>query len=222
MIKTLIVEPDLAIAHELKGMIESMGIQVFHALSFERAKELALKNLPHFIISEIDLPDSDGLILCQEIKKLAVFSGIPFIISTSKNDAYIQIMGYESGVDDFVFKPFNKRLVSAKLKSLLRRLNMGMKHGASKNELVINREKFIIEYKGKDLILPRKEFEILCLLYYNKGIVFNRDKIKHEVWKEKSALVNSRTIDVHIKNIRELIGDKFIKTIKGVGYKFEN
>jgi len=219
-VKTVLyIDSDLAMVDDVTAVVDSMGLKMVHASTIERAKLIIGQQVPHLIISEIDLPDGDGISLCQELRKMKELGRVGLVLISEKTDSYIQVLGFEAGADDYLVKPINKRLTQARLQALLRRsdVNFGV---AKTNELQINRETFLIEHKGKEISLPRKEFEILALLIQNKGKVFNRDKIKEEIWLNKGAGVNSRTVDVHIKNIRETIGAKFIKTIKGVGYKF--
>ena len=215
----LYIDHDLAFADELDGIAGVLGFKLLHTATLEKAREIVQKYLPQLIIAEIDLPDGDGIGFCQELRKIKEFQKAGIVLVSEKTDAYIQVLAFEAGADDYFTKPLNKRLAQARLKSILRRLEQYNGYQKS-NDLIINREKFLVEYKGREISLPRKEFEILSLLFNHKGKVFNRDRIKEEVWTNKGAGVNSRTVDVHIKNIREIIGPKFIKTVKGVGYKF--
>jgi two-component system, OmpR family, alkaline phosphatase synthesis response regulator PhoP len=219
-VKTVLyIDNDLAMVDEMAAIVESMGFKLVHASTLERARQIMAQQIPHLIVSEIDLADGDGIGFCQELRKMKEYGRIGLVLISEKTDSYIQVLAFEAGADDYLVKPVNKRLTQARLQAILRRSDVN--YGTTKNsELQINRETFLIEYKGKEISLPRKEFEILALLINNKGKVFNRDKIKEEIWVNKGAGVNSRTVDVHIKNIRETIGAKFIKTIKGVGYKF--
>lgn len=215
----LYIDNNLAMVDEIMSLVEFVGLKMVHASTIERARELMIKNIPQIIISEIDLSDGDGIDFCQELRKSRDFNRVGLVLVSAKTDSYIQVLAFEAGADDYFIKPINKRLAQARLQSIMRRVDSNSLH-AKGSELQINRDKFLVEYKGKELSLPRKEFEILALLFNNKGKVFNRDRIKEEVWLNKGTGVNSRTVDVHIKNIRETIGAKFIKTIKGVGYKF--
>ncbi|HYG52044.1 MAG TPA: response regulator transcription factor [Flavobacteriales bacterium] len=215
----LYIDNNLALIDDMALISDSLGLKLVHASTLEKARETMARTPPQLVIFEIDLPDGDGIEFCHEIRKNKDFSKVGVILLSEKTDAYIQVIAFEAGADDYLIKPINKRLTQARLKSILRRIN-GHPASAKSNELHINREKFLVEYKGREISLPRKEFEILSLLFNNKGKVYNRDKIKEEIWINKGSGVNSRTVDVHIKNIREIIGPKFIKTIKGVGYKF--
>lgn len=215
------IDHDLSFADEFQSITDTLGFKLVHTATVDKFKQHLNKLNPALIIAEMDLPDGDGISLCQEIRKNKELSKVPFILVSAKSDIYIQVLAYESGADEYMIKPLNKRLVISRLRSLLRRSEGNVGSIAVKHpDLVINREKFTVEYRGKEINLPRKEFEILFLLYTNKGIVYNRDRIKEEIWQNKGSGVNSRTIDVHIKNIREIIGARFIKTIKGVGYKY--
>lgn len=213
------IDNDLALIDDVHVITDGLHLKMIHAATLEKARELVIKNNPNLIISEVDLADGDGISFCHEMRRQKEFQRTGIVLVSAKNDSYIQVMAFEAGADDYLVKPLNKRLMAARLRSLLRRLD-GPALNNNRNELMINREKFLVEYKGKEISLPRKEFEILALLYHNKGLVFNRDRIKEEIWINKGTGVNSRTVDVHIKNIREIIGPKFIKTVKGVGYKY--
>lgn len=215
----LYIDNALSQQDEIQQAAEKIGLKFLHAATLEKAKEIIAKEPPQLIVCEVDLVDGDGISFCIEIRKNKDFNNTGIVLTSVKTDAYIQVMAFEGGADEYFLKPLNKRLFSARLKSLLRRIDNSV-NPSRKNELVINREKFLIEYKGKEITLPRKEFEILSLLYHHRGMVFNRDRIKEEIWLNKGKGVNSRTVDVHIKNIREIIGPKFIKTVKGVGYKY--
>jgi two-component system alkaline phosphatase synthesis response regulator PhoP len=215
----LYIDNNLALVDEMTNICDSLGLKLVQASTLEKAREIIAKNPPQLIISEIDLADGDGIEFCHELRKNKDYIKAGLVMVSEKNDAYIQVIAFEAGADDYFVKPVNRRLVQAKLKSILRRIEGNVAINKT-SELHINREKFLVEYKGKEISLPRKEFEILALLFNNKGKVYNRDKIKEEIWVNKGTGVNSRTVDVHIKNIREIIGPKFIKTIKGVGYKF--
>jgi two-component system alkaline phosphatase synthesis response regulator PhoP len=215
----LYIDNDLSQQDEVQQATEKMGMKFYHASTLEKAKDIISKEPPQLIVCEVDLVDGDGISFCIETRKNKDFNHTGIVLTSTKTDAYIQVMAFEGGADEYFLKPLNKRLFSARLKSLLRRIDTN-NNSNRRNDLVINREKFLIEYKGKEITLPRKEFEILSLLYNHRGMVFNRDRIKEEIWLNKGKGVNSRTVDVHIKNIREIIGPKFIKTVKGVGYKY--
>ncbi|HLP13092.1 MAG TPA: response regulator transcription factor [Flavobacteriales bacterium] len=215
----LYIDNNLALVEEMANICDALGLKLVQASTLEKAREIIAKTPPQLIISEIDLADGDGIEFCHELRKNKDFTKVGLVMVSEKTDAYIQVIAFEAGADDYFVKPVNKRLVQAKLKSILRRID-GNTALVKNNELHINRDKFLVEYKGREISLPRKEFEILSLLFNNKGKVYNRDRIKEEIWINKGSGVNSRTVDVHIKNIREIIGSRFIKTIKGVGYKF--
>ena len=215
----LYIDSDLSSLDELEHIFHVIGYKLIHVPTLIKAKEFLDSKSIKMIISEVDIADGDGITFFTELRTNKEFQHVLMILCSSKVDTYVQVLGLESGADDYWIKPLNKRLHQAKLKSLL---NRSEKNGKVYNDgkLLINREKFVVGYKGKEFALPRKEFEILHLLYNNKGKVLNREQIKEEIWTKVDKNVNARTVDVHIKNIRELIGPRFIKTIKGVGYKF--
>jgi two-component system alkaline phosphatase synthesis response regulator PhoP len=215
----LYIDNDLAAVQEIEQLFFVLGYKLIHVPTCAKAREVIDSKSIKIIVSEVDLPDGDGISLFGELRTLKEFASTLLILFSNKSDTYIQVLGLETGADDFWTKPMNKRLVQAKLKTMLARYEKGGR-GDHESKFNINRDKFVVEYKGREIVLPRKEFEILNLLYYNRGKVLNREQIKDEIWTKSDKHVNARTVDVHIKNIRELIGQRFIKTIKGVGYKF--
>jgi len=170
---------------------------------------------------DVMMPKMDGIETCQIIRKDLNITQPIIAFLTSRAEDYAQIAGFEAGADDYISKPIRPRLLLSKIESLLRRLDKS--HGivieSQVNSLKIDREKFLIEIDGKQIILPKKEFELLELLASRPGKVFNREQILSIVWGNET-IVGERTIDVHIRKLREKLGDDYIRTIKGVGYTF--
>jgi two-component system alkaline phosphatase synthesis response regulator PhoP len=166
------------------------------------------------------MPKMDGIEVCQIIRKDLHLTQPIITFLTSRAEDYAQIAGFEAGADDYITKPIRPRLLLSKVESLLRRLhkNTPINETTEKN-LVIDREKFSIQLDGNKIILPKKEFELLELLSSRPGKVFNRDQILSIVWGN-DTIVGERTIDVHIRKLREKLGDTYIRTVKGVGYTF--
>ena len=167
------------------------------------------------------MPKMDGIETCQIIRKDLNITQPIIAFLTSRAEDYAQIAGFEAGADDYISKPIRPRLLLSKIESLLRRLDKshGVVIDSDINSLKIDREKFLIEISGKQIILPKKEFELLELLASRPGKVFNREQILSIVWGNET-IVGERTIDVHIRKLREKLGDEYIRTIKGVGYTF--
>ena len=204
-------------------LIKTLEKQEYRVLSVNSLKD-ALKLIsgfaPQLILTELDLPDSNAVEVCSELRSQPNLDQSYFVVFSEQSDNFIQIASLNSGADDFLIKPLNERLLISKVNSYFRRMNLflGEKDSTGKVSLKIDFDKYIVLKNQREIELPRKEFEILSLLYKNPKKVFSRDEIKNEIWGAGDKL-NSRTIDVHIRKLREKVGDEVIKTIKGVGYK---
>ncbi len=212
-------EPD--ILEFLSYNIRKEGYKVFTANNGEEGVKLTQQLSPSLILLDVMMPKMDGIETCQIIRKDLNITQPIIAFLTSRAEDYAQIAGFEAGADDYISKPIRPRLLLSKIESLLRRLDKS--HGivieSEVNSLKIDREKFLIEIDGKQIILPKKEFELLELLASRPGKVFNREQILSIVWGNET-IVGERTIDVHIRKLREKLGDEYIRTIKGVGYTF--
>ena len=220
-IKILLVddEPDIL---EIVGYNLSLeGYQIITAENGIEAVKKAKKERPHLIILDVMMPEMDGIEACEQIRKNPDLSNTLITFLTARGEDYSQLAGFDAGADDYITKPIKPKVLTSKVNALLRRLNEEettndvLKIGG----LIINREEYKISLKGKEIILPRKEFELLSLLATKPGKVFKREEILDKVWGNE-VIVGGRTIDVHIRKLREKIGDNSFKTVKGVGYKF--
>jgi len=204
-------------------LIKTLEKQEFRVLSVSSLKD-ALKLIPRFVpqlvLTELDLPDSNAVEVCSELRSQQNLEQAYFVVFSEQSDNYIQVASLNSGADDFLVKPVNERLLISKVNSYFRRMNFFKDENEvnGKVSLKIDFDKYVVLKNHREIELPRKEFEILSLLYKNPKKVFSREDIKREIWGAGDKL-NSRTIDVHIRKLREKIGDEVIKTIKGVGYK---
>lgn len=219
----LIIDHNYGFASDIKEFLEKNDFSVHLALSSQKGAELALKHLPALILCEVDLPDKDGIELCREFRNIGLLKPSYIIMLSERNENFLQITAYNSGADDFLAKPLSERLLLSKIQSICRRLgsgNMKAFQSQSENGLHIDFERYIAIRGENEIELPKKEFQILTLLYKHPRKVFSRDEIKSEIWGDDDE-VKSRTIDVHVKKLREKIGGDLIKTIKGVGYKFD-
>ena len=182
--------------------------------------------MPDMIVSDIMMPEMDGMEACHEIRKIPELQHTLITFLSARNEDFTQVAGLDAGADDYITKPIKPRLLVSRVKALLRRKNSGNIKDTNDNtkitvgNITIDREKYSAFKNGKEVILPKKEFELLALLMSKPGKVFTRDVILEKVWGGE-VVVGDRTIDVHIRKLREKIGDKVIKTVKGVGYKFE-
>ena len=217
----LLVDDETDILDFLSYNIRKEGYKVFTATNGEDGVKLAQQLSPSLIILDVMMPKMDGIEACQIIRKDLNISQPIIAFLTSRAEDYAQIAGFEAGADDYISKPVRPRLLMAKIESLLKRLN---NKGIDTEKLVqpsllIDREKFMVVCDGKSLILPKKEFELLELLASRPGKVYNREQILAIVWGNET-IVGERTIDVHIRKLREKLGDDYIRTVKGIGYTF--
>lgn len=220
--KILIVDDEDDILEFVGYNLRKEGYQVMTANNGRDAIKIAKEKLPHLIILDVMMPEMDGIETCREMRHLPELDKSIITFFTARNEDYSQIAGFEAGADDYITKPIKPRLMTSKVNALLRRHIESSKLSAaySLGTLIIDPEKYVINSNGKEFSLPRKEFELLSLLTSRPNIVFTRDQIISRIWSNE-VIVGERTIDVHIRKLREKLGIDNIKTIKGVGYKYE-
>ncbi|MDA0890461.1 MAG: response regulator transcription factor [Bacteroidetes bacterium] len=218
--KVLIVDDEKDILEFLSYNLEKEGFIVHTALNGKSAIEKAKKYKPDLIILDVMMPEMDGITTCQEIRSIPEISNTLILFLTARSEEYSELAGFDAGADDYVAKPIKPKLLISRIKALLKRNKI---KASPKNiqigNIEIDREKFSLLYNKEEIHLARKEFNLLYYLMTIPGKVFTREDIISEIWKD--AFVGDRTIDVHVRKIREKIGDKYIKTVKGVGYKFD-
>jgi two-component system alkaline phosphatase synthesis response regulator PhoP len=213
-------EPD--ILEILKYNLSNEGYNVLTANDGLSAISKAKEIIPNLIIMDIMMPNMDGIEACEKLRADQKFNDTIIMFLTARGEDYSHVAAYEAGADDYVTKPVKPKVLVSKVKGLLRRLKKVIDNDINEIEfenIKIDREKYKVYISDKILILPRKEFELLYLLASKPDKVFKRDKIMEMVWGGE-VIVGDRTIDVHIRKLREKIGDKYFKTVKGVGYKF--
>lgn len=216
----LLVDDEQDILDFLSYNLKKEGFKVFTASNGEEAVKMAQQVNPSLIVMDIMMPKMDGIEACQIIRKDLNITQPIIAFLTSRAEDYSQIAGFEAGADDYINKPIRHRLLISKVESLLRRLDRPVNlENSLSNSLKIDRDKFMIELNNEKIILPKKEFELLELLASRPGKVYNREQILSIVWGNET-IVGERTIDVHIRKLREKLGDEYIRTIKGVGYTF--
>lgn len=220
-IKILLVDDEPDILEIVGYNLSSQGYQISTAENGIDGVKKAKKEKPHLIILDVMMPEMDGIEACEQIRKIPELSDTIITFLTARGEDYSQMAGFEAGADDYITKPIKPKVLVSKVKALLRRLKEEEKPDEilKIGNLTINREEYKITIKGEELVLPRKEFELLSLLATKPNKVFKREEILDKVWGNE-VVVGGRTIDVHIRKLREKIGDKKFKTIKGVGYKF--
>lgn len=222
--KILLVDDEPDILEFLSYNLKKEGYNVFTANNGKEAVTVAKKESPHLIILDVMMPDMDGIETCREIRDIPGLKDVMIAFLTARSEDYSQIAGFDVGADDYINKPIKPRVLISRIKALLRR---GANSDSSKSTdkvdmggIKIDRERYLIIQDGKEINLPKKEFELLALLASKPGKVFTRDVILDKVWGG-DVVVGDRTIDVHIRKLREKLGEDFIKTVKGIGYKFE-
>lgn len=221
-LKILIADDDPDILEFISYNLKYEGYQVFTANNGQEALKIASSKHPDLIILDVMMPIMDGIETCQKIRKNEQLKNVLVVFLTARGDDYSQIAGLEAGADDYIIKPVKVSLLLTKVKSLLRRKKSSDPLPKTEiGELIIDRERYSITFNGKEILLPKKEFELLSYLASKPGKVFTREEILTNVWGN-DIIVGDRTIDVHIRKLREKLGTHQIKTIKGVGYKYES
>jgi len=218
--KILIVDDEPDIIEILKYNLDKEGYDVKSANNGKKAVEKAKKYIPDIIILDVMMPEMDGIEACQELKKISKLSNTRIIFLSARGEDFTQIAAFDAGADDYVTKPVKPKILIKKISSISKRINNNLSNVLDLGDIKIDKESYLITINKEDISLPRKEFELLYLLASKPGKVFSRDEIMAKVWGTQ-VIVGDRTIDVHIRKLREKIGDKCIKTIKGVGYKFK-
>lgn len=222
-IKILLVDDEPDILEFMEYNLKKEGYKVFTAKDGKEALGIAKKEKPQLIILDIMMPVMDGIETCRHLREIPDLQNTIITFLTARNEEYSQIAGFDVGADDYISKPIKPRIMISRIKALLRRVNGSATtaNGALQiGNLRIDREKYLVFKDDEAITFPRKEFELLSLLTSKPGKVFTREDILARVWGS-DIVVGDRTIDVHIRKIREKLGDETIKTIKGIGYKFD-
>jgi two-component system, OmpR family, alkaline phosphatase synthesis response regulator PhoP len=219
----LIVDDEEDIREMIQYNLSKEGFKVDVASDGLECLEFLKNHTPDLILLDVMMPGLDGIDVCERIKQNPSWQSILICFLTARSEDYSQIAGLEAGGDDYISKPIKPKLLLSRINALLRRKQMGGENQVTQEEkgMVINRERYLVEKDGKEILLPRKEFELLALLASKPNQVFKRDIILEKVWGT-DIVVGDRTIDVHIRKLREKIGDASITTVKGVGYKFNH
>lgn len=224
--KILIVDDEPDIVEFLSYNLKKSGFIIHTALNGKDAIQLIQKFQPHLILLDVMMPEMDGIETCEKIRENPLNGNCLVVFLTARSEDYSQIAGFEAGADDYITKPVKPKVLISRLNAILRRYGVRRINGGEEehvlkfDNLVIDPEKHLVYRDENELVLPRKEFKLLLLLTSKPSRVFTRDEIFDQLWGT-DIFVGDRTIDVYIRKLREKIGDKRIKTIKGVGYKFE-
>lgn len=220
----LLVDDEKDILEFLSYNLLKEGYNVITASNGKKAMQLAAKHQPRLIILDVMMPEMDGIETCRELRLNPQNDNTIIVFLTARDEDYSQIAGFEAGADDYIAKPVRPRVLISRVKALLKRGNMDALPAVSQQftvgNLTIDRERYLVVVDGTEIILPRKEFELLATLAAKPNKVFSRDEIFEKVWGN-DVVVGDRTIDVHVRKLREKIGSDAIRTVKGVGYTFE-
>lgn len=226
-LKVLLVDDETDILEFLSYNLEKEGFAVFTAINGADAIRIAEKKQPHLILLDVMMPEMDGIAACEEIRKIPSLQNTLIAFLSARGEDYSQIAGFEAGADDYITKPIRPKVLVSRVKALMKRFSAGTpepevpvsEDTISVGNLLIDKERYQVKLGNEEMILPRKEFELLSLLVSKPGKVFTREEIYFSVWGD-NVVVGDRTIDVHIRKLREKIGNNHIKTLKGIGYKF--
>ncbi|MDF3077474.1 MAG: response regulator transcription factor [Sphingobacteriaceae bacterium] len=220
--KVLIVDDEPDILELIEYNLKREGYQVKTASNGEEGVTEAKAFLPDLIVLDIMMPVMDGIEACRIMRSMPQFKNTFMVFLTARNEEFSEIAGFNVGADDYIAKPIKPRALVSRINAILRRTGQAEELPDDKLEigdLIIDREAFLVYKQGKKIVLAKKEFELLYLLASKPGKVFNRDVILENVWEDSEG--TNRTIDVHIRKLREKLGDQYVSTVKGVGYKFE-
>jgi len=219
--KILVVDDEPDILEFIGYNLSKENYEVISAQDGISAIKMAKEHKPDLIILDIMMPKLDGIETCKHLRNIPEFKDTLIVFLTALGDEQSEIKGLNIGADDYIVKPIKPKLLISRVNALIRRLGQGKPTGmVTVGDIVIDRESYLVRQNGKEIALPRKEFELMQLLTSKPGKVFHREEILSKVWGQ-DIIVGDRTIDVHIRKLRQKFGDGHISTVKGVGYKFE-
>ncbi len=224
--KILVVDDEPDIIEFLSYNLKKEGFTIKTASTGRQAIEMAVSFNPHLILLDVMMPEMDGIETCGELRANPLTKDMLIAFLTARNEDYSQIAGFDAGGDDYISKPIKPKVLISRIKALLKRAGSLDDSADSRGEipqsgLAIDKERYVVYLDGNEVILPKKEFELLALLHSKPQKVFTRDEIYQAIWGDE-IVVGDRTIDVHIRKLREKLGEDYIRTVKGVGYKFMN
>ncbi len=224
--RILLVDDEIDILEFLSYNLRAEGFKISTASNGREALKITNEIKPHLVLMDVMMPEMDGIAACKEIRANKELEHTLVAFLTARGEDFSQIAGFEAGGDDYITKPIKPKVLVSRIKALLKRRSikiedteMGSAGKIKSGDLVIDKERYLVIKKGKDISLPRKEFELLSLLISKPEKVFTRDEIFDRVWGD-NIVVGGRTIDVHIRKLRKKIGEKYIRTVKGIGYKY--
>jgi two-component system alkaline phosphatase synthesis response regulator PhoP len=221
----LLVDDEQDILEFLSYNLRNEGFKIYTATNGREAVRMTAEIKPHLVLMDVMMPVMDGIAACKEIRSIQQTEETLVAFLTARGEDYSQIAGFDAGGDDYITKPIKPKVLVSRIKALLKRRNLkievtdGTTTKILSGDLVVDKERYLVLKKGKEISLPRKEFELLTLLISKPGKVFSREEIFDRVWGN-DIVVGERTIDVHIRKLREKLGEKYIHTVKGIGYKY--
>jgi len=218
-ITILLVDDEPDVLEIVRYNLSLEGYTIKTAKNGREAVALAKKHKPQLIILDVMMPKTDGLEACREIRALPQLSETLIAFLTARGEDFSQLAGFDAGADDYITKPIKPKVLAGRVKALLRRVKSDLENRLVFDGLIIDRDEYKITVQNKEIDMPRREFELLTLLASQPEKVFKRDEILDEIWGS-SVVVGDRTIDVHVRKLREKIGDEKIRTVKVVGYQF--
>jgi two-component system alkaline phosphatase synthesis response regulator PhoP len=219
--RIMLVDSDEHILLSLKGILENAGFSILCTDNGKEAIELAKKYQPHLVIMDVVMPGTDGIEICHDLKSIPTLQKTLIAFYTDRSEDYSQIAAFSAGADDYMIKPLRANVLVMRVKAILKRhRTKELSKTVQAGSIRIDRERYIVFRGAEEIILPRKEFELLALMLTSPRKVFTRHEIYREIWGGEFGEKN-RTIDVHVRKLREKIGEEFIKTVKGIGYSFE-
>lgn len=221
--KVLLVDDEPDILEIIAYNLKREGFRVSTAENGKQALKKALKQKPHLILMDIMMPEMDGIETCEQLRQHTALEDTLVVFLSARTEDFSQLAAFDAGGDDYITKPIKPKVLIRKLRALLRRIGHQHqeRHRLEAGNLTIDRERYTVTQNDQTIMLPRKEFELLSLLASKPEKVFKRDEILEKVWGNE-VVVGGRTIDVHVRKLREKLGDDLLRTVKGVGYKFEN
>lgn len=225
--RVLIVDDEADILEFIRYNLKKEGYEVFTAADGIEALRLAAEVSPHLVLLDVMMPNMDGMETCRRLRRMPQTEDAVIAFLTARSEDYSQVAGFDAGADDYIAKPVRPNVLVSRIRALLKRVDSGVPGvpetpaGPDNRSLIIDRERYLVVKNGEEIVLPRKMFELLALLYSKPQKVFLRDEIFTAVWGD-DVVVGERTIDVHIRKLREKIGADYIVTVKGVGYKYRD
>lgn len=223
--RILIVDDEVDILEFIRYNLKKEGYEVYTASDGLEALKVAAEVSPHLVLLDVMMPNMDGMETCRQLRKMPQTEDAVIAFLTARSEDYSQVAGFDAGADDYIAKPVRPNVLVSRIRALLKRVDNGSSAETAattdRRSLIIDRERYVVLKNGEEIVLPRKMFELLALLYSKPQKVFLRDEIFTAVWGD-DVVVGERTIDVHIRKLREKIGADYIVTVKGVGYKYQD